>query len=499
MKAVLIGSDFCYNKDGNLIPIEINTNVGMDSLTPEDRDTIFDVSPLNNLITSNNIIKITYVGSLILLNEKLEIYCSNKNITYDYINISGDTVIPFIEDGPEHLIIRSAWDSYAIVDTEYCANKIGFMNLIKLQTFGSQFAYKNENGIIINNITSIGDNGQHPNFIVKAIQPHYDKTNYPKLYKITNQVDLNFVINNIPDNHFIMEYYINPTKLYEGNTKIIRSFNLLVSPTLTSYSIGAYTRLASAELNDKSTFDTTTFELSSMDTRYQYITENYNGMVVSKLGKTDLIEMADETFKTGEDLQVGDSVKTILIANPYNVNLDNDLANYKITYEEFQVGSTFSSSLVQGKRDTNALTRWVRIIFSDGTFWADNWHSNYLILRNNEVRFITLFREYESDDNLHIGDELILVNSSIDNIINTIKKEVIDIVVTIEMWKGYQLAIDHTGVFLSKDGTGESNYMGIEHNVKCIGEPCGSSPAVCPKDAPYCDDTFCVVSLPSCL
>ena len=35
MRTVLIGSDFVYNKDGNLVPVEINTSIGWDKNKPE--------------------------------------------------------------------------------------------------------------------------------------------------------------------------------------------------------------------------------------------------------------------------------------------------------------------------------------------------------------------------------------------------------------------------------------------------------------------------------
>ena len=54
MRTVLIGSDFVYNKDGNLVPIELNTNVGWVNLTVEDNDTALDFTTLSSFITEKS-------------------------------------------------------------------------------------------------------------------------------------------------------------------------------------------------------------------------------------------------------------------------------------------------------------------------------------------------------------------------------------------------------------------------------------------------------------
>ena len=55
MRTVLIGSDFMYDKDGNLRPIEINTAVGWDGPEKvEDDVDCLDFSTLDTFIKSNH-------------------------------------------------------------------------------------------------------------------------------------------------------------------------------------------------------------------------------------------------------------------------------------------------------------------------------------------------------------------------------------------------------------------------------------------------------------
>ena len=57
MRTVLIGSDFMYNKDGNLVPIEINTAVGWHRNKIETDSSSVDLTTLNSFITEQGFTK----------------------------------------------------------------------------------------------------------------------------------------------------------------------------------------------------------------------------------------------------------------------------------------------------------------------------------------------------------------------------------------------------------------------------------------------------------
>ena len=63
MRTVLIGSDFMYDKDGILKPIEINTAVGWDSPTQKVEDDIdcLDLTSLYQFVETNGFTSIHYV------------------------------------------------------------------------------------------------------------------------------------------------------------------------------------------------------------------------------------------------------------------------------------------------------------------------------------------------------------------------------------------------------------------------------------------------------
>jgi hypothetical protein len=452
MRTVLIGSDFMYNSVGNLIPIEINTNSGFDNenVRVEEFDDTFNLIPLLQFITDNGFTKIEYIGEIrqfyVKLSGSVDIECNMTQVT-------NAITVPFIEDNETTLIIRSAYDTTALIDDTYCANKVNFLNLIKNTSFGSEFAYLDESNNLINSITTILDNGTHPNFILKAISPNYDKDVYPKLFKVSTQEELDIVLTNVDSAYFLMPYYFNPNKLENNHIQVVRSLNLLVPPNLESIQIGQYHKICNEEINSYSTYDNQTFEYIGDRSRYLTTIEKD---WTPKLEDTDLVEMADGTFKTALDLEIGDELKTIDIPNPFSVDNREEMANYRIPYSDLLSGTTFSTNKILNKFRINRKTHIVTITFTDDSMWSDVGDSNYLIERNNEVRFI-------STQELVAGDFLLLIDSSNSEFI---KKEVSSIVKTSEYLNGWAITVERTHLFLTKSNIDStSSFVAIEHNA----------------------------------
>ena len=344
MRTLLIGSDFMYDKNGTLKPIEINTSTGWHHNIVNDTDGVLDLNTLNLFISENQFIKIIYIGNIQAINTAISSSCKEKNIEYENIGLDSNSItIPDIEDNDSTLIIRSAYDTTAIVDEEYCKDKIGFLNLIKDTEFGSQFAYLDESNVLINNITTINDNGDNPNFILKYRYPQYNKELYPKLYKINNQEELQSLLQSLSEDYFLMEFHYNPTKLIENNIQVFRGLNILFPPNLESISIGGYTRVCDNSVVTPSLFDSTTYQL--IGDRYKYITDDFKKRV-PKLLDTDLVQMEDGSFKAAMELVVGDVVKTIDIPNPFDVNNSNETVNYKIGLDELESGTQYSTNVI---------------------------------------------------------------------------------------------------------------------------------------------------------
>lgn len=451
MRTVLIGSDFMYNGNGDLVPIEINTNVGYDNENSrvESPDDIFDFAPLLDFISENGFTKIEYIGAIHQFHQKLS---QSLDIECNMHYVGEALTVPNIEDNDTTLIIRSAYDTTAIVDDMYCANKVNFLNLIRNSEFGSEFAYMDESGNLVNYITNILDNGSHPNFILKAITPHYDKTVYPKLFKATTEEELNTILGEVDEDYFLMPYYYNSDKLENNHIQVVRSLNILFPPNLESIQIGQYHKICNDEIDIDATYDSTTFEYIGDRSRYLTTT---NGPWTPKLEDDDLVEMADGSFKTALELEIGDEIKTIEIPNPFQIDNKEEKANYRIPYSEFISGVVYSTNKILNKIKVNRKAFITTITFTDDTIWTDVGDSNYLSEREGEVRFLGTLQ-------LRAGDFVLLIDTSNDGFI---KKEVASISKTSEYLTGWLLTVERTHLFLTKSNRNtQTSYVTIEHN-----------------------------------
>jgi hypothetical protein len=476
-----------YYKDGVLKPIEINTAVGWDGVEKIEEDIdCLDLTGLYEFVTANNFTTIHYVGAINYFHKQLKEHYSGSSIDYQFHSVGMQSItIPLIEDNDETLIIRSAYDTTAIVDDTYCRDKVEFMKLIQSESFASQFAYIDDNGQLINNITTITDNGIHPNFILKSRLPGYNVETFPKFFKVANQTELDSVIaENVTADYFLMENYVNVENLWNGHLKVIRSLNLLYPPTLESIQLGQYTKITHNGLQETVTYNTTTLELDSVY-RESYLT-NLSIKWSPKLLDTDLVEMSDGTFKTGLDLQVGDLIKTIDIPAPEGTPVSNGEYIYEgLTYETLANNTTYSSNEVTFKKRVNSLTVLSNITFDDGSTWEDTIHSSYLVDIDGIIQFKTI-------GNLKEGDVVLLLNTGNDSVDFT-RKTVVSNIESKTVFSGWLISVAVEKLFLTKaSSTNNEMYVSIEHNLTFCPAACYGQQACCPKGEPWCwSDGIC--------
>lgn len=504
MRTLLLGVDFMYDKNGNLIPIEINTSVGWDGTgiienftsLNEDYSEIVDLSELESFITERGFNKIVYIGVVPPISSGLSKIANKLSLEYHQEKTGINSItVPFIEDNDTTLIIRSAYDTTALVDENYCRDKINYLSLIKNEQFGTQFAYIDDTNTLINTITTLVDNGNHPNFILKYRYPTYDKKVYPKLFKATTQEQLNTIIeDNVTSDYFLTPFYLNESKLYQGNITVTRVLSLLIPPDLTSITLGSYTKPSDLSiLGLTPTYNSSTFELNQ-EFRGAYLVQG-NNFTSPKLSDDDFIEMADGTFKSAQDLQIGDEILTIDIPNPNNVNLIDEFADFHIDYNTLVSGSSYSINRVINKIRVNRLAEILKITFTDSTDWYDTANSSYLTDVDGDIKYTELKK-------LTKGDNLVLVNSNNTSSVDYVQKTIDTIEIVKEMFSGWDITVERQHMFLTisqpellatDPSQRPTSYVAIEHNfTPCTFYfSCIPFYPQCPKNAPSCDAGAC--------
>lgn len=474
MRTVLIGTDFMYDRSGNLRPIEINTAVGYHSNKLESNNEAIDLTSLLSFISSNGFTKVVYIGEIEELSSIFLEALNEVSVEFEYLEVANTSItIPHVEDNDTTLIIRSAYDTTAIVDDNYCRDKVQFLELIKSESFSAQFAYIDDSNELVNHITTIPDNGDHPNFILKARYPQYDREVFPKLFRVSSQEELSVVLGNITSEYFLMEFYFNPEKIYQNHITVTRHLSLLHPPSLQAVSIGSYTTFTNDTILGANEFDSESFELAYG--RDKYLTLDTR-IKLPKLQDTDLVEMPDGSFKTGLDLQVGDVVKTIDIPNPFDVNKKNETVNYRISLEELEAGTTYTTNRITNKKRIDKYCRVARLVFTDNTDWLDTEGSNYLSEKNGEIRFLTITDNPLNEDRLEVGDKILLLNTA-DVAPTFIEKEVAEIELNQEFFGGWLITVENESLFLTRAAAEDNtSYVAIEHNYP--GQPCSRADCI---------------------
>jgi hypothetical protein len=492
MRAVIVGLDFVYDSVGNLRPIEMNTNIGYSTQKIENDNEVFDMTDFQNFVTSNLFTKITYIGSNVKIKEQIQNVAANLSLEFETITTTPNSItIPYIEDSETHLIVRTSFDTTAILDSSYCANKIEYLNLIKDSEFGSEFAYLNDEDVLINNITNIQDNGIHPNFILKAVKPAYNKEVYPKFYKVTNQTELDLVLQNVTEDYFLMPYYFNESKVHSNKVTKIRKISMLFPPNLESIHIGGYTDIAIQKLTNNVTYSEETFEIDNLY-RNIYYTSDFK-INLPKLLDDDYVIMADGSTKSGLDLQVGDIVRTIDIPNADNIDAVNVLANYQIDMQTFLDGVVYSTNKITSKKRIDISVEIAKIIFTDETEWFDTINSSYLIYENNEIKFVKIM-------DFVPGNVVLLIDTSENENVQIVEKIVQSINIVDEEFSGWTIGVERAHLFLTSTDNPTTTYVSyfaaVEHNfATCFSTPYYGQGS-CPKGqccGPFAVCEYCAV------
>ena len=377
MKAVLVGTDLMYRKDGSLAPIEINTNVGWDETNRvEPLDEIWDLTDLVSYINSHNIEDIVFLpGTATKIKQKLQELLPEKTVRFSPVEE---------EDLENKLIIRTHYSDEALVDS-FCRDKIGFLESIKTTSSACEYLLKTETGFE-GEITSVETEypAGVPNFILKYRYPNYDKNTYPKLYRFNSMEELEAFANSeaMPEDFFLMPYYFCENKLWENRRiPLIREWSFFVANSegsLDSVEIGRYTKLCGdfdlEKVGDWSgELDITYREMFLSTVWYQKPSPSEAAL----LDEGDLVWMADGSWKEIKDLKIGDLVKSLEIPEKEGYDSDNHTGNYGITVEELETETRYIGNTITAIHKLGRFDNIVTFTFTDDTDWYDTDYSSY--------------------------------------------------------------------------------------------------------------------------
>lgn len=476
MKGTIIGTDLLQkNNDVKIIEINTNTTIFNEGANLLDYDSLFSV------LNSNNIEELHFIytagssflptnASSFVFEDKLKEKCLENNISYhNYIVPENSVTIPYIEDTPTKFILRQAFDTTALVDESYCADKFGFIDLMS----GSNYipnTFFNDNSLTFDSISNINlDNTNQPNYVIKAKSPQYDSSLYPELYELSTQEELNTLKSNLISNHLVQEFIYDSQNIIDGRWSVIRSIDIIYGPTLDTIHMGGYRQSTIIPINFSSNEFISGSNKYNQKTRYKYINKQlYNPSKIDyHVDNSTMILDYTGSLVDVDTIKLGDYVKSIdfsdlsgsFISDVQSITTFGWHGTLEQTIETL---TEISSSLV-GMQSASVDTIFIQITLENGLTWDDAPSATYYIEESG-----SLSTRWDRVNNFYIGDKFVVKNTQT----NELETVAITNLQMVHAQKTiYDLNFEDSDLFLVDIGDG---LFGIMHNACwCCYNPCG--------------------------
>lgn len=419
MKGLILGTDLLeYN--GDLKVLETNTNT---TIYNEGAD-LLDYTALFQMLNDNSINEFHYIWteaeSYQPLNEPyrfkdiLEQKCLENNIMFkEYTVPLGSVTVPYIVDAANKFILRQAFDTTALFDESYCADKFGFFELMS----GSNYipkTYFSSPDLSMDTFDTINNSDlSHPNTIIKVRHPNYNTEQYPELYTLQNNDDLNSTKSILDSSNLLQEFIFDETNLVDGKYSIIRSIDIIYGGTLEIINLGGYRQSTLVPINfSQDEYVNGTMKLNQKS-RFKYITKevgtkktiDYHTDIDSNiLDFTGSLQNVN-TLKTGDYIR---SIDFVDFNGNHAANFEEgklDVLGWTSSLQQSNDTLTNVSSSLNNIFSASIDTLFIRITLSDGKTWVDAPGCVYYIEESgsNATRF-------EKLNKLYIGDKIVVTD-----------------------------------------------------------------------------------------
>jgi hypothetical protein len=477
MKATIIGSDL-LQKGNDVQFLEINTNTTIYNSGAE----MLDYTALFEMLVSNNISEFHFIWTEVTaytpleesfrFKELLEEKCIENDISFtDYVVPMNSITVPFIEDASHKFILRQSYDTTALIDETYCADKFEFFNLMS----GSQYTpstYFSGSTLQLNEFNSLDtSNPNVPNTLIKAKSPTYDLDMYPALYTLSDISELTDLKNELGSDYLVQEFIYSDDNIVDDRYSIIRSIDIIYGSELDVINLGGYKQSTIIPMNfTEDEFVSGTKRLNQKS-RIKYISKPISRFMGVDYHTDDDSVILDYTgsLVDVDTIQLGDYIKSVNFQDIHGNNaaaLDQTLLEtygWEATLPEINETLTPESSSLVNVVSASVDTIYIRITLEDGKSWVDSPSCTYFIEENDSTK-----TRFEKVNNMVVGDKLV-VTDSLTNELTTI------VITSLEMEHAqktiYNLDFEPSDLFLVDVGDGLFSVM--HNSCWCPWNYCG--------------------------
>jgi hypothetical protein len=477
MKATIIGSDL-LQKDGSVKIIEINTNTCISN----DGANLLDYTALFSVLMDNDITEFHYIwteGKAYLPLDQPHIFrnilqtkCSENNISFnEHIVPANSVTVPYIEDASHKFILRQAFDTTALVDDLYCADKFEFFNLMSGSTYSPKTYFTSEE-LNLNTLDEVDYTTTKPNLLIKSKQASYDVMTYPAIYNVTDSSQLSEVIGSVESGHLVQEFIFSEDNVVDGRYSTIRSIDIIYGPNLDIINMGGYThstRLPLTFSEDEFISGTRKF---NQKTRHKYITKSIRNRAEGNDYHTDddsNILKYDGTLVDVDTIQLGDYIRSINFTDTNEneaATFTNNIATFGWTGTLPQLNNTLTpvQSELVGMVSTSIEMVMVKVTLADGRTWTEAPNSTFFIEEKDSTE-----TRWEVINNCYIGDKIVVTDS---NITELRAVEITDLEMVYETKTIYTLDFAPSDLFLVD--VGDSDFAVMHNSCWCGWSYCGN-------------------------
>jgi len=357
MKGTLFSADFIKDSSDNLRLLELNTDTGIVShqINQIDWQSVIDLISTNSITDIDVIYKPTIhqhiVNAFSSSVEASPLSISSFNLHPEDAN----TIYPTsVTDSDSKFILRIAYDESAIFDSTYCKERINVYKLYADATSSddiSQFYYSSSVDGIYNTLNYEINPSHIPDAAIKDASHAPNPIDFYKLgHSEQSNADrwTNFIEENKQENKLIEQFYYNSASLENDKLTSYRTFYIVYGSNLDLLHLYSYknTAIFEAPTDISSEVDDTIYGNRLADYHYYEYTTNTYKFDGSGLLSTDVIQMADDSYKALIDIEVGDSIKSFYVSGSPQVEDDYSTMNWNYDGSEFPSGSYVTSSAV---------------------------------------------------------------------------------------------------------------------------------------------------------
>ena len=488
MKGTIIGTDLLQQGDSVKI-LEINTNTTIYNSGAD----LLNCEPLFEMMVSNGINQLHFIWTDMAsyLPENIKEYrfadilkekCQLNGIEYFGYTVPLNSVtVPYIEDTPTKFILRQAYDTTALVDETYCADKYEFISLMsgseylpKTYILNDEFGYDSLNSLNL-------EYPNEPNVLVKHRYPAYDQSELPALHSLELLSELSELKNELvsEDNNLLQEFTYDTQNIIDDRYNVIRSIDIIYGSNLDVINMGGYTTSTVMELSFLQNEFISGSRRLNQKSRYKYINKGLGNFQSLDYHTDDDSLILDYTgsFRSLDTYQLGDYIKSIDFTD-LNGNSPSNGENILLYGWESTLDQTINtllqtSSSLEGVASASVETLFIRITLENGATWTDSPSCTYYIEESG-----SLSTRWDKVNNFYIGDKLVVQNT-ITNELSTLK--IVGLDMEYDYKTIYGLDFEPSDLFLVDIG---NNAVSIMHNQCwcCYGRAqCGN----------WCCQNFC--------